>query len=143
MDAEIKTEAAEAMMVSRAGIDRVLWIVREYEPEVLARWLKKHFSFHHIETANRLYTLSQYDSPAELLDAAIEAGGGEGKPMTVAELESFALGHQPQIERNVKLNGLFLSVLKISSRAALLMGWDVDKREEFEAELSELWKRYF
>ena len=84
-------EAGNWMDFSGDSISKGLDIIRAHPDENLKRWIKGGLSFDHIEKANTLQKYCQFTSE-QILDAAIDLGGKNGKRMTVKEMTAFALG---------------------------------------------------
>jgi len=116
-------EAAEVMICAAETVRRDLSIIRSYETARLRDWVRNGLSFDHIETANWLQEYCTYYAD-QILDAAVTMGSGIGKTMTVAEMESFALGERrprPQIfnaNRLLEQLGYFPTKLNLTADAA-------------------------
>ena len=116
-------EAADSLICSAETVRRDLSVIRSYESSRLRDWIRNGLSFDHIETANWLQEYCTYLAD-QILDAAVTMGNGNGRTMTVAEMESFALGERvprpPVFNANKLLGqlGYFPTRLNLTAEAA-------------------------
>ena len=133
-------EAGDWLDVSGATVRDDLAMIRNYPDAKLKEWITV-LSFNHIDEANSVQNdpACKFDA-AQLLDAAIAFGNGEGKRMTVNEMITFALG-----ERETHSPGFsFISTLTgWIEKVPQKFGWDDAKKAEFKADIKAIMEKYF
>jgi len=122
------SEYAEAMMIAKDSLRRKMATIRNFPADKLVAWIDGGVGFEHMDTANTLAELA-HKTPVQLIDEAIEKGGADGKPMTVDELTSFALGEQKREPAFFRVNALLSRLAKFP----LLLKWDNGKSAKFTA----------
>lgn len=122
-------EAGDWMDSAGETVRKNLTIVRNYPDEKLKQWISNGLSFDHIERANELQNVKEchYDA-AQILDAAFQLGGSDGKRMTVDEMETFALGEK---DRTGGVGRLFSSLLHKLGEFPSKFKWDSEKTSRF------------
>lgn len=133
-------DAGDWMDVSGETVRDDLGIIRSYPDEKLIEWTKV-LSFNHIDKANSVQNdpACKFDA-AQLLDAAITFGNGEGKRMTVNEMITFALGERPTHSPGFS----FISTLTgWIEKVPQKFGWDDAKKAEFKADIKAIMEKYF
>jgi hypothetical protein len=133
---EVYAEASAAMLCATDTLRHDIGVIRGYADDTLINWVSHGVSFDHIRTANELAEIA-HKTPCKLLDECIDPGNGEGKVMTVAELEALALGEKKRNPAAVQINYLFDRLGKLST------GWDERKKAEFNVDLAAFRKRWF
>lgn len=121
------SEYAEAMMCAADTLRRKMAIIRNYTPEDLTRLIMAGVGFEHMETANALAETAN-KKPLQLLNEAVELGGENGRPMTVEQLISFALGEKP---RSPILQRVTFWMERLGKFPTLLK-WDDDKSHRYQ-----------
>jgi len=140
--AQLKRDACTPLRVSMSDLDASLWRISGYSDNDLARWAYHGFGLSHFQRAKECYAVAGHESPTALLNEAQEVGGKDGEPMTADELYDFAMGALPSNGHEQKAANLYAGFSRWSVRVASRLGWDDDKRADFEREFAALWKRY-
>lgn len=130
---QIYKEVSEAMLCHPDTIRADLATIRNYSPEKLMFWTGNGLGFSHIETANQYAELA-HKTPLQLLDEAVQLGGPNGKPMTVQELITFAMGEQKREPAMFRFNALMSRLARMPD----LMRWDEKRTGEFLQLLTKL-----
>lgn len=132
---QLYAEAAESMLLAQNTLERKMRTIREYTAKQLNGWIGGGLSFDHIENANDF----QEYPPAVLLHAAIELGARNGnKPMTVAEMITFANGGEPPKQTDAKVTKAFDYLRKIPYWLGLTDEW----KDEFLSDVETLWQKW-
>ncbi len=129
-------DAATAMLVSKATVRRNLYCIGSIPACNLHKYIEAGMGFDHLYRAQSTYQRAHYETPEQLLDAALEHGNENGNVMTADELMTFALGEVATNPEQVRLSGWLQRLVDYGLKH---FG---ERATEFERELRELVSRY-
>lgn len=132
-------EAGDWLNYGGDAVRKYLGIIRDYPESKLREWVKGDLSFYHIDMANFIQNDSQFDA-AQILDAAITLGNGNGRRMTVNEMIAFAVGEK--VKRSPQFH-VIRTLTGWIDKLPLKMNWDDAKKKSFSIDVNLLIKRYF